>query len=111
MAKNEENKLEEYENTEEMMTVTITLEDHSEVDCAVISIFTAGEKDYIALMPLDENGEGNEEGEVWFYGYSENPDDPNEEPELSYIDDDDEYEAVSDVFDEMLDNAEFDEII
>ncbi|MCR5502860.1 MAG: DUF1292 domain-containing protein [Lachnospiraceae bacterium] len=111
MAKNEENKLEEYENTEEMMTVTVTLQDNTDVDCAVVSIFTVGERDYIALLPLDENGEGNEEGDVWFYGYSENPDDPNEEPELYNIEDDEEYEAVLDAFDEMLDNAEFDEII
>ena len=67
-------------------------------------------KDYIVLLPLDENGE-NEDGEVWFYGYSENPDDPNEEPELTYIEDDDEYEAVADAFDEYLDKCEFDEIV
>ena len=39
------------------------------------------------------------------------PFDPNEEPVLDYIDDDDEYEAVADAFDEYLDNCEFDEII
>ena len=38
------------------------------------------------------------------------PDDPNEEPVLDYIDDDDEYEKVSDAFDEYLDNCEFDEM-
>ena len=50
-------------------------------------------------------------GEVWLYGYSENPDDPNEEPELISITDDDEYEAVADAFAEYLDTQEFDEII
>ena len=59
---------------------------------------------------LDEDGE-NEDGEVWFYGYSENPDDPNEEPVLEYIEDDDVYEKVADAFDEYLDSCEFDEII
>ena len=59
---------------------------------------------------LDEDGE-NEDGEVWFYGYSENPDDPNEEPILAYIEDDDVYEKVADAFDEYLDSCEFDEII
>ena len=43
--------------------------------------------------------------------YSENEDDPNAEPELSYIDDDDEYENVADAFDEYLDTVEFDEIV
>ena len=42
---------------------------------------------------------------------SENPKDPNDEPELGYIEDDEEYEAVADAFDEFLDAAEFDEIV
>ncbi|MDE5716614.1 MAG: DUF1292 domain-containing protein, partial [Lachnospiraceae bacterium] len=45
------------------------------------------------------------------YRYSENPKDPNEEPELGYIEDDGEYEAVADAFDEFLDAAEFDELV
>ena len=95
---------------DEEMTVELELEDGSIVNCAVVTILTVDEKDYIALLPLNEDGE-NEDGEVWFYGYSENPDDPNEEPELSYIDDDDEYEKVADAFDEYLDNCEFDELV
>lgn len=98
------------DNLDEEMTVTLTLDDGEEVNCAIITILEVEGKDYIVLLPLDENGE-NEDGEVWFYGYSENPDDPNEEPELIYIEDDDEYEAVADAFDEYLDQCEFDEII
>ena len=90
--------------------VTLTLDDGSVVTCAVITTFTVEENNYIVLLPLDENGE-NEDGEVWFYRYSENPDDPNEEPELGFIDSDDEYEAVADAFDEYLDSVEFDEIV
>jgi hypothetical protein len=95
---------------DEEMTVELELDDGSVVNCAVISIFTVEDKDYIALLPLDGNGD-NEDGEVWFYGYSENPDDPNEEPLLDYIDDDEEYEKVIDAFDEYLDNCEFDELL
>lgn len=95
---------------EEEMTVDLELEDGSKVTCAVITILTVSGKDYIALLPLDENGE-NQDGEVWFYGYKEDESDPNVEPELSYIEDDDEYEAVADAFDEFLDNAEFDELV
>jgi len=95
---------------EEEMTVDLELEDGSKVTCAVITILTVSGKDYIALLPLDEDGE-NQDGEVWFYGYKEDESDPNVEPELSYIDDDDEYEAVADAFDEFLDNAEFDELV
>ncbi len=94
---------------EEEMTVDIEL-DEGIVTCSVVSIFTAFQKDYIALLPLNEKGE-NEDGEVWIYGYSENPDDPNEEPVLRYIDDDEEYEQACDAFDEFLDNSEFDEML
>ena len=95
---------------EEEMTVEIELESGETVNCAVITILEVEGRDYIVLLPLDENGY-NDDGEVWFYRYSENPDDPNEEPELEYIDDDDEYETVADAFDEYLDNCEFDELV
>ena len=102
---------------DEEMTVTLDLEDGSsfelddgEVECAVITILTVENKDYIVLLPLDENGE-NEDGEVWFYGYKEDPDDANAEPELIYIESDEEYEKVSDAFDEYLDDQEFDELV
>ena len=94
----------------EEMTVELELDDGTNVTCAVITILTVEEKDYIVLLPLDEKGE-NEDGEVWFYGYSENPDDPDEEPELTFIEDDEEYEKVADAFDEYLDNCEFDELV
>lgn len=98
------------ETDDEEMTVELELEDGTNVNCAIVTILTVEKKDYIVLLPLDEKGE-NTEGEVWFYRYSENPDDPDEEPVLDYIDDDDEYEKVADAFDEYLDNCEFDELI
>ena len=75
-------KKESYEDEE--MTVELELEDGTVVNCAIITILTVEAKDYIVLLPLDEDGE-NEDGEVWFYGYAENPDDPNEEPVLEYM--------------------------
>ena len=95
---------------DEEMTVELELEDGQIVNCAVITILTVEKQDYIVLLPLDENGD-NEDGEVWFYRYSENMEDPNEEPELGFIEDDEEYERVADAFDEYLDNCEFDEIV
>ena len=100
---------EQPESNDEEMTVTLDLEDGSSVECAIVTILTVNNQDYIVLLPLDENGE-NEDGEVWFYRYSENENDPNEEPVLDYIDDDNEYEAVADAFDKFLDTQEFDEI-
>ena len=98
------------EITDEEMTVELELEDGKLVTCAIVTVMTVQKKDYIVLLPLDENGE-NEDGEVWFYRYFEDENDTDSEPELEYIDNDDEYEMVADAFDEFLDNAEFDEIV
>ena len=95
---------------EEEMSVTLDLDDGTSVECTIITILEVDGKDYIALLPMVDE-EDDLYGEVWFYGYKENPDDPNEEPELIHIDDDAEYEAVVDAFDEYLDTQEFDEII
>ena len=92
----------QYDEAEEEMTVELELDDGT--------VLEVEGRDYIVLMPLDENGQ-NEDGEVWFYRYSENPDDPNEEPALDYIEDDAEYEKVEEAFDEYLDSCEFDELI
>ncbi|MBQ8527609.1 MAG: DUF1292 domain-containing protein [Lachnospiraceae bacterium] len=107
MSKKESIQNNEYD---EEMTVTMTLDNGEEVTCAIITILTVASKDYIVLLPLDEKGE-NTDGEVWIYGYKEDESDPNAEPELFFIEDDAEYEAVSDAFDEYLDNAEFDELL
>ena len=93
-------------NEEEEMTVTLTLDDDTEVECVVLTIFTAGERDYIALLPME--GEDSEEGEVYLYRYSETEDGT---PNLENIEDDDEYEVVADAFDELLDEEEYDEIV
>ena len=93
-------------NEEEEMTVTLTLDDDTEVECVVLTIFTAGDRDYIALLPME--GEDSEEGEVYLYRYSETEDGT---PVLDNIEDDDEYEIVADAFDEMLDDQEYDELV
>ena len=93
-------------NEEEEMTVTLTLDDDTEVECVVLTIFTAGERDYIALLPME--GEDSEEGKVYLYRYSETEDGT---PVLDNIEDDDEYEIVADAFDEMLDDQEYDELV
>lgn len=87
-------------------TVTLTLEDDSEVECAVVTIFEAAGREYIALLPLD--GIESEEGEVYLYRFKENGDG---EPDLQNIESDDEYEAASDAFDEWLDAQEYDELV
>ena len=96
------NKMEEQEE----MTVTLTLEDDTELECIVLTIFQAGDRDYIALLPME--GQEAEEGEVFLYRYSETEDGT---PNLENIEEDDEYEVVADAFDELLDEEEYDEIV
>jgi uncharacterized protein YrzB (UPF0473 family) len=91
---------------DEQMTVTLTLDDGSELECVVLTIFPVGEKKYIALLPMTDS-ETEEDGEVFLYHYNQLE---NEEIELLNIEDDDEYEAVADAFDELLDDEDFDEM-
>ncbi|EOS21850.1 hypothetical protein C806_03991 [Lachnospiraceae bacterium 3-1] len=88
--------------------VTLTLDDDSEVECGILTIFELEEQDYIVLLPLDENGDENEDGEVFIYRYFE---DENGNPSLENIEDEEEYEAVTDRFDELLDEAEWDALL
>ena len=97
------------EEMDEEMTVSLDLEDGSTVVCSILTILTVDDKDYIALQPLDDEGNAASD-DVWFYGYSENPEDPNEEPELTYIESDEEYEKVTDKFEEYLDDLEFEDM-
>ena len=83
-------------------TITLTMEDDSVVECAVISIYPVEDKQYIALVPVDESGEVAE-AEVYIYAFRLTEEGA---PVLSNIVDDDEYEAASRAFDEIMENAE-----
>ena len=89
------------DHEEEVMT--ITLEDGTEVDCAIIAIFPVEEKDYIALLPLDGH---EEEGEVFLYEFK----DQGDGIELLSIESDKEYELVTNAFDEILEEADLEEL-
>ena len=94
------------DDLEEQTTVTLTLDDGSELECIVLTIFPAVDNEYIALLPID--GSEEEEGEVYLYRYEEDEDG---NPDLSNIEDDDEYDLVADAFDELLDSEEYDELV
>lgn len=83
-------------------TITITLEDDTELVCDVITIFPCQGRQYIALLPQD----AGDEAEVYLYEFVEK----GEEMELVNIESDEEFDAVSDAFDEWLDSQEFDDI-
>ena len=91
---------------EENLTVTLTLVNDEVLECAVLTIFSAGDRQYIALLPL-EDAEDTEEGDVFIYRFEE---DENGEPTLDNIEDDDEYELAADAFDEWLDEQDFEEL-
>ncbi len=99
-------KIQENLDEEEEMTVTLSLDDGRELECVVLTIFPAGGREYIALLPMDD--EEAEEGEVYLYRYTE---DAEGQPELENIEDDEEYEIVADAFDEFLDSQEYDELV
>ena len=61
-------------NEDDDMFVTLDLDDNTQVECRILTIFEVDEQDYIALLPLEENGEPNEDGEVFIYRYSEDED-------------------------------------
>ena len=86
--------------------VTLELDDGNE-ECEILTIFTANGQDYIALMPLDEDGNENEEGIVYLYRYAE---DEKGLPSLEMIASEEEYEIASDRFDDWLDEELYDEM-
>ena len=87
--------------------VTLDLDDGTSVECAILTILEVDEQDYIVLVPLDENDEPIEEGEVFIYRYFE---DEEGNASLDNIDNDEEFERVSECFDEYLDEQEFNEL-
>ena len=62
-------------------TVTLTLDDDSELECIVLNIFKGGDREYIALLPLDENGD-NTDGQIYLYRFIDN----GEEEEVETLD-------------------------
>ena len=93
------------DNNQEYNTVTLMLEDDTECECAIIRIFPAGDKDYIALLPLE--GEAADNEEVYLYRYIVEGDN---EPVLDNLASDEEYEIVAEAFDEELDAMEYEEL-
>ena len=83
------------------MTVTLTLEDDSELLCGVVAIFPVEDKDYIALEPMDQ-----EKDEVFLYRLKHND---IEDIVLENIEDDEEFVSTSNAFDALLDDEWLDD--
>ena len=82
-------------------SITLTMEDDTEVECAILTIFPVDAKEYIALLPLDENGQ-NHDGEVYQYSFDRTE---TGAPMLSNIESDEEYNKAAIAFDTVLQNA------
>lgn len=82
------------------MTVTLYLDNDEELECQIICTFPVNGKEYIALFPQD----GGDEAPVYLYRYAL---DENNEPLIDMIVDDDEFDAVSDAYEEWLDTQEY----
>ncbi|SFA77304.1 Protein of unknown function [Acetitomaculum ruminis DSM 5522] len=84
------------------ITVSLTLDDDQELECKVLTIFTVEESDYIALLPINENGEQIGE-DVYLYGYDE---DENGTPVILNIESEEEYNKATDEFVRIMEEAE-----
>ena len=82
-------------------TITLTMDDDTEVECAILTVFPVENKEYIALLPLDENGQ-NQTGEVYLYSFSRTE---NGDPMLANIEDDDEYDRAATEFTAVIERA------
>lgn len=82
----------EYGLQDDELTITLTLDDDSEVECSVVAIIPVWNQDYIVLLPLDCDTD-----EVYIYRFKSRGDDI----VLEDIVDDEEFEQVSDAYDAL----------
>lgn len=90
-------------------TMTLTFEDGSEAECIVWGFAEVEGKNYISLLPMEDD-EDDEEGGCYLYQYDETEDG---EPILGYIEDDELLDKVVEAFDALFEEeeSEYDEII
>lgn len=88
-------------------TMTLDLDDGGKLECIVLNVFPVNNREYIALLPMNDEGHVEEDAQIFLYRFEELGDD---DVNLETIEDDDEFELVSDYFDEMLDEQEFNEL-
>lgn len=79
----------------ELETMFLTLDDDTEVECGILGVFEVEGKEYIALLPLEDDT-------VLLYQYQEEGDDI----QLDVIEDDDEFEKVSNAFYDLYESDE-----
>lgn len=90
----------DHEHDEDIEVIYLTFEDDIEVECRVLGVFEVENKEYIALLPEDED-------EILLYEFK----DTEEEFDLIPIEDEKELDLVSDAYYELFedDDMEFEE--
>lgn len=86
------------EDVMDLETMFLTLDDDTEMECGILGVFEVEGlegKEYIALLPLEDET-------VLLYEYKEVGD----EIELNVIEDDDEFDKVSNAFYDMYEDEE-----
>lgn len=83
--------------------IVITDEDGVEHEAIVLDIFPFNGKEYMALFFTETE---EEDGQIEFYEYEETENE--DEAELTEIESDEEYNAVADAFDKLLEEDEHD---
>lgn len=86
------------DDMEEMETMFLTLDDDTEIECGILGVFDVDSKEYIALLPLDDET-------VLIYAYKEVGDDI----QLDTIESDEEFEKVSQAFYDLYEEEPEDE--
>ncbi len=86
------------DGADEDMSITLEFDDGEKVEVEPLFIFSIDNKDYIALVPVDE-----ESDDVYLYIYNELGD---EEFEFLDIEDDEEFDRVSAEFERIIDETE-----
>lgn len=89
-----------HHDEEEMDVIQLTLDDDSILECGVLGLFEVEDKEYIALLPLDEDGP---EDEALLYEYKDLGDD---EFDLALIEDEKEFNDVVDAFYTLFSDGE-----
>ena len=54
MADNEVMNSEEYMEEDDLGSVILTLDDDTELECSILCIYPVGDKEYIALLPMND---------------------------------------------------------
>ena len=84
---------------DDLMFVTLALDDDVSLETRVVTIFELESQDYILLVPVDENEKDIENGELYVYRFYEDEDG---EPTLDNITDDAEAALVEAYINDVL---------